>query len=371
MNPLEFDAGIRKSYDPIRRIGRGSYGIVWLATRISDGEKVAIKRIYYAFKDPVDSKRVYREIMILLYLRGHTNIVTLMDVMHSRNDQDLYLVMDCFDTDMYTLLRNTHLTTVHKQYTIYQIFRALKYVHSASVVFRDLKPTNILVNKTCTLKLCDFGYARLLNEEEKDNPDGPRAQTDYVSSRWYRAPELITGCSHYDFSIDMWAAGCVIGEIFSSRPLFCATSTLDLLYLIVSFTGKPSDYDIKSLNAAHAETMLGPMQRQPSINLSKRFPNINDEGLDLIRLCMQFNPMKRLTATEALGHPYVGNFANPDDEPSVQEPIKLALDDYDQYLSSTYRDQIYADVMEIPRSRRRLGYATKTDVAPEASDHDD
>jgi len=362
VNPLEFDDNCLEKYKAVRRIGRGQYGIVWLAERKSDNKKVAIKRIYRAFRDLVDSKRSFREVMILLNLRGHKNIVTLLDVVHSKNDQDLYLVLHYMDSDLYTLFRNSSILPIHKQWIIYQILKGLKYIHSAGIIHRDIKPMNILINNKCNIRICDFGSARLINLVDTINPpDTQRPLTDYVGCRWYRAPELLLCCENYRFSVDVWAAGCILGEMLSTKPIFQSSSTLHLLYLIVAFTGKPSNTEILSMRSPHAVTMLESFTRTPPISMMKRFPFATEESLDMIRLCLQFNPMKRLTAEEALAHPYLGNFANPDDEPSKTEPITLPLDDYEQFVSSTYRDQLYADVMEIPRSRRRLGYTEAED----------
>lgn len=354
VNPLHIDKALLRSYNPIRRVGRGCYGIVWLVRRKEDEQLLAVKRIYNAFQNPQDSQRTYREVLILLNLRGFSGIVTLHDVIQTGDDQELYLVLDSVETDLATTLKNTTLQPVHKQYLTYQIFRALKYVHSANVVYRDMKPTNILLNAHCELKLCDFGFARILgdNEEVEDK------LTDYVSSRWYRAPELLLCSRNYRFAIDMWAAGCVIGEIMCARPLFIATSTLHLLDLILAFCGKPNDHDIASLGSPYAAIMLSPFPRSEPANLVPRFPQATADALDLIRLLLQFNPGKRLRADEALRHPYVGNFHNPDDEPILGRKLNLKLPCSEQFLSSTYRDQIYGDVVEIPRARRRLGMSS-------------
>eukprot|EP00397_Hematodinium_sp_SG-2012_P043996 GEMP01049033.1.p1 GENE.GEMP01049033.1~~GEMP01049033.1.p1 ORF type:complete len:383 (+),score=65.96 GEMP01049033.1:47-1150(+) len=354
VNPLDVDETLLKDYDAVRRVGRGCYGIVWQVTRKRDNKVFAVKRIYDAFQNPQDSQRTYREVLILLNLRGFSGIVTLHEVIQTTNDKEIYLVLDNMQTDLQSALTNTTMQAMHKQHMIYQIFRSLKFIHSASVIYRDLKPSNILLNANGEIKLCDFGSARLLDEDV----DVDTTLTDYVSSRWYRAPELLMVCRRYRFSIDMWAAGCILGELLGSKPMFISTSTLHLMDNIIAICGKPTEQDIDSMRSPYAATMLQPYLAVEPANLEKMFPRASKEACDLLRLLLQFNPNKRLTAQEAMRHPYVGSFHNPDDEPIFGRALTLKLPCAELFLSSTYRDQIYSDVIEIPRARRRLGVST-------------
>uniref|UniRef100_A0A7S3R9T4 Mitogen-activated protein kinase n=1 Tax=Dunaliella tertiolecta TaxID=3047 RepID=A0A7S3R9T4_DUNTE len=202
---------IDEAYTPIKAIGKGAYGVVCSA-KLKDKEKVAIKKIGNAFENLTDARRTLREIKLLRHLR-HENIIGIMDIMKpvSRDKfNDVYMVYELMDTDLHQIIRSSQpLTNEHFQYFIYQILRGLKYVHSANVLHRDLKPSNLLLNASCDLKICDFGLARTSTERN--------FMTEYVVTRWYRAPELLLSCEHYTAAIDIWSVGCILAELLGRR----------------------------------------------------------------------------------------------------------------------------------------------------------
>ena len=127
--------------------------------------------------------------------------------------EELYIVLDYMDTDLHKIIYSSNvITDEHIQYFIYQILRGLKYIHSANVIHRDLKPSNILVNSNCHLKICDFGLARGYQEADY--------LTEYVVTRWYRAPEIMCSSDAYDYKIDVWATGCILAELLMRNPIF-------------------------------------------------------------------------------------------------------------------------------------------------------
>ncbi|VDL95959.1 unnamed protein product [Schistocephalus solidus] len=130
--------------------------------------------------------------------------------------KDVYIVQTLMDTDLCKLLKAQRLANDHICYFLYQILRGLKYIHSANVLHRDLKPSNLLINANCDLKICDFGLARM-NDPEHDHNG---ILTEYVATRWYRAPEIMLNSKGYTRSIDVWSVGCIFAEMFDSRPLF-------------------------------------------------------------------------------------------------------------------------------------------------------
>ncbi|KAH1197586.1 Mitogen-activated protein kinase 10 [Glycine max] len=170
-------------------IGKGSYGVVCSAIDTHTGEKVAIKKIHDIFEHISDAARILREIKLLRLLR-HPDIVEIKHIMlpPSRKDfKDIYVVFELMESDLHQVIKaNDDLTKEHYQFFLYQLLRALKYIHTANVYHRDLKPKNILANANCKLKICDFGLARVAFS------DTPTTifWTDYVATRWYRAPEL-------------------------------------------------------------------------------------------------------------------------------------------------------------------------------------
>jgi len=180
-------------------------------------------------------------------------------------------------------------------------------MHSAQLIHRDIKPSNLLLNSDCHAKLCDFGLCRSVSETSGPNP----VLTDYVATRWYRAPEILLGSTRYTKAVDMWAIGCIIGEQISGRPIFPGTSTMNQLDKIIEVCGRPTPEDIAAIKSPFAATMLESLPPSRPRSLTEIFPTATAEALDLMRMCLQFNPDKRCSAEEAIRHPYVAQRAAP------------------------------------------------------------
>ncbi|KAH0450175.1 hypothetical protein IEQ34_020867 [Dendrobium chrysotoxum] len=201
-------------------IGKGSYGVVGAAIDTHTGKRVAIKKNHDVFEHVSDATRILREIKLLRLLK-HPDIVEIKHIMlppSRREFQDIYVVFELMESDLHQVIKaNDDLTPQHYQFFLYQLLRALKYIHAANVFHRDLKPKNILANADCKLKICDFGLARASFN------DTPSAifWTDYVATRWYRAPELCGSFfSKYTPAIDIWSIGCIFAEMLIGKPLF-------------------------------------------------------------------------------------------------------------------------------------------------------
>ena len=179
--------------------------------------------------------------MILQELNGHDNIIRLLNVIKAENDLDLYLIFDHMESDFYNVSRAGILKDIHKKYVIYQILKALKFIHSADIIHRDLKPSNVFINSDCHVKLGDFGLARTLHSG-KNGFGG--IITDYVATRWYRAPEILLGSTKYGTQADMWSVGCIFGELLGGKPMFPGSSTLSQINKVLEVTGKPNKEDI-------------------------------------------------------------------------------------------------------------------------------
>ena len=149
----EIDKPVLKRYEAGQKLGKGAYGIVWKAVDKKSKDTVALKKIFDAFQNATDAQRTYREVIFLLQMGQHENIVQLHDVMKAENDKDLYLVFEYMETDLHAVIRANILEDVHKQYIMYQSFKALKYMHSADLVHRDMKPANLLLNAECLMKV--------------------------------------------------------------------------------------------------------------------------------------------------------------------------------------------------------------------------
>jgi len=178
---------------------------------------------------------------------NHDNIIKVLNVIQAENDIDIYVVFEFMETDLHSVIRINILEDIHKKYIIYQILSCLKYLHSANLLHRDLKPSNILLNSDCLIKVADFGLVRLISSGERANEQQMPVLTEYVATRWYRAPEILLGSRTYTKGVDMWSLGCILGELLVGRPIFPGTSTLNQLDKILVLTGRPSQKDLESI----------------------------------------------------------------------------------------------------------------------------
>lgn len=187
--------------------------------------------------------------MLLQELNGHDNIIRLLNVIKAENDLDLYLIFDYMEADLFNVIRANILQDIHKKFIIYQILKALKFIHSADIIHRDLKPSNVFINSDCHVKLGDFGLARTLDND----PHMPGLVTDYVATRWYRAPEMILAAQKYGKPIDMWSVGCILYELLVGTPLLPGKSTKDMIKMMFGVTGFP---DRKEYNEVKKECRI-------------------------------------------------------------------------------------------------------------------
>ncbi|KFP16822.1 Mitogen-activated protein kinase 1, partial [Egretta garzetta] len=290
--------------------------------------RVAIKKIS-PFEHQTYCQRTLREIKILLRFR-HENIIGINDIIRAptiEQMKDVYIVQDLMETDLYKLLKTQHLSNDHICYFLYQILRGLKYIHSANVLHRDLKPSNLLLNTTCDLKICDFGLARVADPDH----DHTGFLTEYVATRWYRAPEIMLNSKGYTKSIDIWSVGCILAEMLSNRPIFPGKHYLDqlnhilgkLLYkssIATSICLSPSFPPAKLVLVTHFFSL---------VPWNRLFPNADPKALDLLDKMLTFNPHKRIEVEQALAHPYLEQYYDPSDEPVAEAPFKfdMELDD--------------------------------------------
>lgn len=275
----ELEAHVLKKYEILQKLGKGAYGIVWKAIDKRTKEIVALKKCFDAFQNATDAQRTFREIIFLQELNGHENIIRLQNVIRAENDKDIYLVFDFMDTDLHAVIRANILEDIHKQYIVYQTLKSLKYIHTADLIHRDLKPSNLLLNSECHMKVCDFGLARSI--DLSDTTTQP-ILTDYVATRWYRAPEILLGSNKYTKSADMWSVGCILAELLLGKPVFPGTSTLNQLDRVLEVTGRPTSVDVESINSSVAQTMLESLPATKVKKMRDMFPSASDEAIDLM-----------------------------------------------------------------------------------------
>ncbi|EAY11440.1 CMGC family protein kinase [Trichomonas vaginalis G3] len=347
-NILAIDRAILRKYEVIKKIGQGAYGVVWRVLNKQTQQVVALKKVFGAFQNVTDALRTYREITFLRQLQNHPDIVSLLAVHRAENDLDIYLVFECLETDVNAVIRAKILLDVHHRYIFWQLLCALKYIHSAGIIHRDLKPSNLLINSDASIKLCDFGLARSI-----DTDDNPTELTDYIATRWYRAPEILFGSSSYSFGVDMWAAGCILAELVSGRPLFPGSSAMDQLERIISYTGPLSPAEIESMDSSFTQTMLSNLSySRPRFSLEEKLEGAPPDAIDLIKKLISFDPKERPTAEECLEHPYVAQFHSAHKEISAPEYVKMALSDSEKHSIRDYRNAIYREAVTSTELKR-------------------
>ncbi|XP_011871841.1 PREDICTED: extracellular signal-regulated kinase 2 isoform X2 [Vollenhovia emeryi] len=353
----EIDAHISKQYDIVRRLGKGAYGIVWKAIEKKRKDTVAVKKIFDAFRNQTDAQRTFREIMFLLSFANHENIIKLIGLHKADNDRDIYLVFEYMETDLHNVIkRGNILKDIHKVFIMYQLFKAIKYIHSGNVIHRDLKPSNILLNAQCHCKIADFGLARSVTQiGEGDGEAGSDPTlTDYVATRWYRAPEILIASKRYTKGIDMWSLGCILGEMLLGKPLFPGSSTINQVERIMATLPPPTDEDLISISAGYGTNLLEKMPNRPRRALKELLPEVSEKALDLISNLIVFNPTQRFTAVEALEHPYVVDFHKRGNEPERGSSVVPLLSDDVQLSVDEYRNKLYAMMDEKHRKHKNM-----------------
>ncbi|RMB93735.1 hypothetical protein DUI87_29827 [Hirundo rustica rustica] len=340
MSPPEVEPLVCRKYEIKRRLGKGAYGIVWKAIDRKTGETVAIKKIFDAFRNRTDAQRTFREIMFLQEFGEHPNIVKLLNVIQAENDKDIYLIFESMETDLHAVIKKGNLLKdIHKCYILYQLLKATKFIHSGNVIHRDQKPSNVLLDGQCCVKLCDFGLARSLCQLSEDQPSP--ALTEYVATRWYRAPEILLASRNYTKGVDMWSIGCILGEMLLGKPLFPGTSTMNQIEQILRVIPAPSPEDILALQSEYKASVINHMTSRQRVAFEEIFPSSTPlPALDLLKKLLVFNPDKRLTAEEALQHPYVSR------EPSLDFDVILPLGDDVQLSVAEYRNKLYEMILE-------------------------
>ncbi|XP_009799687.1 mitogen-activated protein kinase 9 isoform X1 [Nicotiana tabacum] len=356
MDPLKKNAleteffteyGEASRYQVHEVIGKGSYGVVGSAVDTHTGERVAIKKINDVFDHVSDATRILREIKLLRLLR-HPDIVEIKHIMlppSRREFKDIYVVFELMESDLHQVIKaNNDLTAEHYQFFLYQLMRGLKYIHTANIFHRDLKPKNILANADCKLKICDFGLARVSFN------DVPSAifWTDYVATRWYRAPELCGSFfSKYTPAIDIWSIGCIFAELLSGKPLFPGKNVVHQLDLITDLLGTPPPETVAKIRNEKARRYLSSMRKKQPVPFEKKFPNADPLALRLLERLIAFDPKDRPSAEEALSDPYFRGLSNADREPSRPPISKLEFEFEKRKLAKEdVRELIYREILE-------------------------
>lgn len=327
----------------VRNLGHGAYGDVWLCNDSRSKDQVAVKSIRDFTRDSLFGKRILREIRILAALK-HQNLLKLTDLLPpaSPDFDDVFIVMPYMHSDLARVIYSPmHLSSSHAQAFACQILRGLKYLHSAGVVHRDLKPANILVNKDCTLRIADLGLARGRTCEEE-------VLTEYVVTRWYRAPELMLFPEGYFEAVDLWSVGCIHAELLTRQPLFPGDNNVDMLRRMARALGFKPERDLRWLPDAGSgrEGVMSiveqEMLKQVEHPLEQSLPSAPQVCVDFIRQLLAFDPTLRISASAALSHPYLADLSDPVWETEAPRLFNWDFDHFDATCDAL-KERVYLE----------------------------
>lgn len=344
MNIHGFDLGPR--YTDLKPLGYGGNGLVFSAVDRDCDKRVAVKKI--VLTDAQSVKHALREIKIIRRL-DHDNIVRVFETLGPsgrRLSEDassltevnsVYIVQEYVETDLCTVLDQGPLSEEHARLFVYQLLRGLKYIHSANVLHRDLKPSNLFVNtEDLVLKIGDFGLARIMDPHYSHKGH----LSEGLVTKWYRSPRLLLSPNNYTKAIDMWAAGCIFAEMLTGKTLFAGAHELEQMQLILESIPVIHEEDRQELQSVIPVFIKNDMSL-PHTPLTELLPGVSAEALDFLEKILTFNPMDRLTAEEALAHPYMSVYSFPLDEPVSSHPFHIEDEVDDILLMDESHSHVY------------------------------
>jgi len=292
-------------YTFVKALGKGAYGVVCSAKDVKTGNKVALKKICPMAKSVYDAKHTLREIKLLRHCGQHANVITLVDLMVDENLDELYIGMECMDTDLHRIIQSSQkLSISHHKHFMYQLVLGIEFLHSHGILHRDLKPANLLVSKNCDLRISDFGLAR----RAPNATDGKPLMTEHVVTRWYRPPELmLSPDGKYTAAVDVWSIGCIFAELIGRTPLFPGKNFVHQLQLIFDVIGTPHSSETAYIKNSQAIQFLRSLPKKGPVDLATIYPQACKESIDFMSHCMRFTANERITVKQALQHRFFDN----------------------------------------------------------------
>ncbi|KNZ74638.1 Mitogen-activated protein kinase SLT2/MPK1 [Termitomyces sp. J132] len=330
---------VEKRWKLIREMGSGAYGVVISAEDEISKETVAIKLVTRIFDKVQLAKRALREITLLRHFASHENITGLIDV-------------DAISPDF------------NEIYIFMEPMEGMKFVHSASVVHRDLKPGNLLVNADCELKICDFGLSRGFDSR----PDEYASHlTEYVATRWYRAPEIMLAFRRYDTAIDVWSIGCILAELLLGKPLFKGKDYVDQLNKVLDVLGTPDEGVIRKIDSntdvSQAQAYVRSLPFKRKVPFRKILPAADPQALDLLGKMLAFDPSDRITVPQALEHPWLASYHDESDEPECARTFEKWRQIEELETLEDFRTALWNEIEEYRREVRGLPIDDSADLS--------
>jgi len=321
---VEEKFNVPKRYEVLKIIGQGAYATVVEAFDHKHGKIVAIKKNRNVFCNRINAIRMLRELQLLARTYHRDVIKLLAALCPSFNNietfRDVYLIMPRLDVSLDRVINVMQLPLGHVKYLVYQLLRGLLYLHSAGIIHRDLKTANILINEErAELKIADFGLSRVVEEAGRED------LTQYIFTRWYRAPQIICGIKAYKYEVDVWAVGCIFGEMLLQKPIFPGHSSLDQMKTIFEVLGTPPVEELVWVRDRRLKTWLHTLGKCGGKGtFNEKFAKIADDDCkDLLRHLLEIHPNKRITVEEALEHPFLQDIREVETE--TRAPKKVVI----------------------------------------------
>lgn len=291
-------------YDVVKTIGEGAYGVVLQCKNKETNELVAIKRFKESDEDELVRKTTLREVRILRMLKDEPFVVRLQEAF--RRKGKLYLVFDYVGCNLLDVLEQhpQGLPVEDMRRMVFTMLLGIRACHANGVIHRDIKPENLLVHEDNTLRLCDFGFARLYTKDMND-------LTDYVATRWYRSPELLLGTSDYGLASDMWAVGCIMAELIDGQAIFPCETEVDQIFVIQKLLGNftPHQMEVFRKNPRFNGYTLKELPKAESSLERKYTKKATKKALSLLKTMLVIDPARRCSVDEALSHPFFEGLA--------------------------------------------------------------
>ncbi|KAJ1898902.1 Cyclin-dependent kinase catalytic subunit [Kickxella alabastrina] len=282
-------------YAKLDKVGEGTYGVVYKARDLKEGGIVAMKKIRLEGDDEGVPSTAIREISLLKELQ-HDNIVRLLDIVY--DDYKLYLVFEFLDLDLKKYMDSVGpagLSPVQVKSYMHQLVKGIAFCHTHRTLHRDLKPQNLLIDQNGMLKIADFGLGRAIGVPL-------RVYTHEVVTLWYRAPEILMGSRQYSLAMDMWSIGCIFAEMVRRRPLFPGDSEIDEIFKIFRILGTPTDKVWPGVSMLPDYKPSFP--KWQAKDLAELLPGLDADGINLLKRMLIYDPTRRISAKQALAHPY-------------------------------------------------------------------
>ncbi|VDO13215.1 unnamed protein product [Rodentolepis nana] len=284
-------------YVILSRIGEGAHGVVLKGRHKDTGRLVALKKIQLRNVDDGIPHTAIREIKALQLTSFHPNIVRLHEFFP--HGMGFTLVFDCMLSDLSEILRSIESRLCEGQIKTYMLMllRGVSFLHSNSIMHRDLKPANLLIDSCGVLKIADFGLARLFSDDKN------RLYSHQVATRWYRSPELLYGARHYSKSVDLWAVGCIFGELINNSPIFPGENDIEQLWFVIRVLGTPTEKNWPGLSRLPDYNKIT-FNRCKPVALEEILLSPSPLGVDLLKKFLNYDQSKRISAETALLHDY-------------------------------------------------------------------